>query len=232
MKLLSVFLIVVATVGISIFSSSISNISIDELGVSWTFSFLLPRLLILATSIALAINCWQLLNKKKKAIKISATIVAALLFPGIQFALNPIYEGDLSKTDRFITEDLYKENSITSWINESDKNFNGLVCIASPTCPHCMVAVSKLSRSLARTPDKKHIVFMFAKDEERIESFKKAINVDNINFELMPDQQGMLELCGGAFPTFLYFKENRFVHRWSNNNFGYSAFDWVENDLE
>ncbi|MCH7535443.1 MAG: hypothetical protein IH948_06805, partial [Bacteroidetes bacterium] len=148
MKIIPVAVVIITAIVTIVFSVQITTVSIDNLSISWTLSYLMPRILILAVSIVLIAQIRQLLKKTKSVLRIPAMIVVALLFPAIHFAVHPIYEGDLNKRGEEIPEKRFIDNEIVNWINKSDADFQGLICIASPTCPHCVIAVSKLSRLL------------------------------------------------------------------------------------
>lgn len=83
-----------------------------------------------------------------------------------------------------------------------------------------------------RVPELDVIVFVFTEDSSSVQAFKKDTGVDELSFLAVPKPKVSIELCLGKFPTFLYFKNGKVVHRWFNAQFGYPALDWIESGLE
>ncbi|NQY68765.1 MAG: hypothetical protein HRT72_13715 [Flavobacteriales bacterium] len=228
-KTLTGFLALIVTI---LFSKQIDTLAADVFKISWTSSFVLPRFFVLAYSILLAFQIKRVLINKSKLMQYCVVIGIFLVFPAAHFAMYPIYEGDFDKVGQYIDEETFAENSLVQDVNDSLEGFEGLICIASPTCPHCVVAVRKLTRSKDRFPENEILVYMFSKDKEKVEQFKDYVGADNLMFRLVPESEGALKVCMGAFPSFVYFKENRIVHRWMNGDFGFRALDWIEAGLD
>ena len=104
--------------------------------------------------------------------------------------------------------------------------------IASPSCPHCMVAANKISLLKARNPKRDVKVLMYTLTQEKIDDFISDSGVDDLDYKLTENENALLALCQGKFPSFFYIKNKKVVHKWNNRELGYPALDWIEAGLE
>jgi hypothetical protein len=197
-------------------------------GFSWTFASLSTWSILLIC--ALLITFVSLRAKERKILQliVGCTLSLSLLIGN--FILHPIYQGDYTKKGKSVS---ISKNSLLNTILSSQPNFDGLVCIASPTCPFCKAAVeSRLNVMHERKPSLNIAVALFTSDTSQMENFKIETSSENLDYFLSPDIKGTIDLCHGAFPTFLFIKNQKIIHIWSNGQMGYPALDWIENKLK
>jgi hypothetical protein len=196
-----------------------------ELNVSWTFSALshwfVLTLLLLPTLLLLRFE-------KSKVVNIVVKITIVLAVYGVYFAMNPIYQGDYSKKDEELS---VSNNSLLSQVLQANPTFNGVVCIASPGCPHCKVATRYRLKPLKKRSDVDVAIFLAAKDSASLDYYIEETGASELDYFLVQDPEGMHELSRGSYPTFIYIKNGKIIHRWSNDNLGYPALDWIESGL-
>jgi hypothetical protein len=226
-KILLVIILLVCTI---IYSIDIVNYSIDIVKVGWLVSFLTPKVLIIFLSGVLSVLVYRIMSLGKLKRLLTGALVFFLPI-GIYLMVHPPYVEDYEKRGVEVAEKSFPNNSIILRINETQPQFNGLISIASPGCAHCIKATSKMSRMLARDPSLDLIVFLYTKKQEKLDKFRAKATADNLPIVMVPDGDDAMILCQGRFPTFLYMKNGDIIHMWSNDQFGYPAFSWVENKL-
>ena len=156
-------------------------------------------------------------------------VLSAGLIVGIAIE-RPIYSGDYNKEGKAVS---IEKNSLLDVILASQPNYDGLICIASPSCPFCKDAVSNRLRVMKERNPKLAIgVALFTSDSSNITRFQKETDSKNLDYFLSPDIKGTIDLCKGAFPTFIYIKNKKITHIWGNSQMGYPALDWIEAGLE
>ena len=196
-------------------------------GYSWTFSALSSWIIIFICS---ALILWITLRaKEKKLLFIIVGITLSIAMIAGNFIVRPIYQGDYTKKGQTVS---ISENSLLSIVLEKTPNYNGLICIASPTCPFCKEAAeTRLKVMKERNPKLQIGIALFTSDSSNIERFQSETETENLDYYLSPDEKGTIDLCHGAFPTFIYIKDKKILQIWTNGEMGYPALDWIENGL-
>jgi len=197
-----------------------------ESGFSWTISAL-SHWIILIIVVVLIMLSLKLKIKKVYSIIIKLIILIGIL--GSYFAQNPIYQGDYIKVD---TELNISDNSLLTTITNTNPDFNGIVCIASPGCMFCKEATRDRLKKIKVRSDIDVAVFLAAEDSAAIDFYIKETNAPELTYFLVEDTEGMNEIAQGRYPTFIYIKDNKIAYKWSNDNLGYPALDWIESGLK
>jgi hypothetical protein len=222
----SLFLSLIGTVAI-VLNAGIFRACILA-GFSWTFASLSTWSILFIC--ALIITFVSLRAKKRKMVQIIVGCTLSLTLLIGNFILHPIYQGDYTKKGKSVS---ISNNSLLKTILSSQTKFDGLVCIASPSCPFCKAAVeSRLNVLHERKPSMNIAVALFTSDTTQMENFKTETASENLDYFLSPDIKGTIDLCHGAFPTFLYVQNQKIIHIWTNAQMGFPALDWIENKLK
>lgn len=195
--------------------------------VSWTLSALLNWLILILFS-AIVVSSLRRVSKNRLLNLTIKTLVFCLPL-GIYFARNPIYQGDYIKTDTEISD---SENSIVKTIVASKPDFNGIVCIASPGCGFCKEATKHRLKPIKSRTDINVAIFLAVKDTAAIDYYISETNAPELDYFLLEEVDGLNEITQGRFPTFIYVKDKRIAHIWSNDNLGFPALDWIESGLK
>lgn len=196
-----------------------------NLGMSWTFAFLLPWILV---SLFAGLFAWELRKRLKQHYKIWVPLLAFLLFLGLHFSLNPIYEGDLNK---FGKEKKWQENQILEDVLAYDSNFEGLVCVASPNCPYCIEAVQKKINAIHKRGHVQIIVYLGNGGEQEILLFRDRAQAFEVPIILNSHPEDGIDIDENVIPVFVYIKNQTVTHLWRNDQLGYRALDWIEKRL-
>jgi thiol-disulfide isomerase/thioredoxin len=232
MKILRTILAILLTFGIclAIFrSDNIIQYGIVELSWGWMNSYLFPKGLLFVFTAVLAWAIWPVFYSWKRIRFLGILLIFGVTIGGYLIINTPYIEWIKEGTDM---TDKLSGNPVEEYLNENQPGFDGVICLALPGCPHCEVAIPKLALMQKRVPELDVIVFVFTEDSSKAQSFQKDTGVDELPFHAVPDPNSSIKLCEGKFPTFLYLKNGKVVHRWFNWQFGYPAYDWVESDLE
>ena len=196
-------------------------------GYSWTFSALSSWIIIFICTVLIL---WITIRSKER--RLLHIIIGASLSIGMlvgNFIVRPIFQGDYTKKGQTVT---ISENSLLSIVLEKNSNYDGLICIASPSCPFCKEAAETRLRIMKERNPKLQIgIALFTSDSSHIEQFQSETETENLDYYLSPDEKGTIDLCHGAFPTFIYIKDKKILQIWTNGEMGYPALDWIENGL-
>lgn len=196
-------------------------------GFSWTFAALSTWITLLVCLIFILWISFRAKEKKVLQIIIGCSLSIALLVGN--FIVRPIYQGDFNKEGKPLN---ISKNSLLDLILNQNSDYDGLICIASPTCPHCKKAAKERLKVMKERNASLQIgIALYTKDTMRMNNFKKETETQTLPYYLIQDAKGAMELCHGAFPTFIYIKDKKVVHVWQNNEFGFPALDWIENKL-
>lgn len=205
-----------------LFFGKINELAMD-FGFSWTFSKLLPYLLLIISGFLLAFSSllrWKVLLRvlpMNRALRRVLRLVIVLIPFGVGFVLHPIYEGDFSKNGEVVS---------------TTKNYrafpkNGLVMLAIPNCPYCLEGLYTMKKMKKRNPDLKLEMLVCTSDASLLTLYKEVsageIKIKNTQ---NPDEYALL--ADGRFPTFIQVENRKPTYRWSNDQFGAPARDWVE----
>ena len=232
MKALRKILAVLLSLGVFLTivrSDNLIQHGIAEFGWGWMNSYLFPKGLLLVLSAILVYAIWPVFDSWKRLRFLGALLIFGVTIGGYLIVNTPYIEWNKKGTD--MTAKL-AANPVEVYLNQNQSKFDGIVCLALPGCPHCEVVVPKLALMQKRVSQLDVIVFVFSEDSSEVKSFQKDTGIDKIPIELIPDPKNSIDLCEGQFPTLLYFKDGKVVHRWFNSQFGYPAFDWVESGLQ
>jgi hypothetical protein len=228
MKLFFSFLFLLASTLLIIYPDYFSLKGL-EYGFSWTLSMLSHWLLIALTS-SLSVLICPLSFKRSFLLK----LLVPLVFLGIYFAVRPIYEADYVKRDTALE---IKEHSVLTTILNKNPNYNGVVCIAMTGCGYCKIATRNyLNRLKERNKGIDVGVLLTTTDSSAIDYYISETNAGELDYFLMDNNEKasheINELTKGRFPSFIYIKNSTILHKWSNDNLGFPALDWIENQLE
>lgn len=202
----------------AIFFSSIQSILFNA-NLSWYWSNIMPYLLCaLCTLFALALLIFVKIKPRTRVI----WIFAFLSTPPILFALHPIYAGDF-------TNNSAKVIVKTLPTNQEDLK-DGLTMISLANCTYCYSAMQELKVIKKRVPNVSISIAVLTTNSAVIDYYNKETDnlfnifmIDSAHLEtwseLSPNQQ---------FPCFLYLKNKEIRKKWSNQEFGYAAKDFIE----
>ena len=218
MKKIILFVILnLVLVLILLFFSSFEAFCLDTLRFSWTFSKVIPYVLLLILGFVWSKKLLSFISMKR--LLVLRIIRIALIFVpfAIGFALNPIYEGDFSKNGI----------DLATTINYSEIKKTDLLVITIPNCPYCFEAIGRLKKIKQRNPKLCITFVVCTTDKKLIETYQNEIDgVFKITTTKNPEK--MAELAGFSFPAFVQFTDNKPVYRWSNSQFGVRAIDLIE----
>lgn len=207
--LLTVFTLLFIT-----FFKRIELISLN-LGLSWTFSKILPYF-ILGLSGMLLFTQFIKINFNKFLKFIIGSIILLLPFL-IGFILNPIYEGDFSKQGA----------SIKTNFSPKDFKNNGLMVVTIPDCPFCFGAIEKLKILKRRNPQLKIEFVVCSTNKQTIQNYIKEINGE-FSIRLANNPEKLAKTAGFKFPAFIKVQNKKPIYKWSNDEFGVRAIDDFE----
>lgn len=213
---------------ISIFCSNIEYYLISETGLSWTMSSILPKALALVFSILGTIVLYGACKRNATKILI---VLTPFLFFGISFSSSPIYEGDYSKIGEANIA-VSDTNWVLTSINQDQPNYDGLVCILSSSCGHCVTAAEQAKMMKKRNPDLNISIVLYGIDTTEISEFKNHLNEPSFTYYDTKEFNDFVNITLGGFPCLIYIKNNKIIHRWHHEQLGYPAFDWIENNMQ
>lgn len=191
-------------------------------GFSWTLSKALPYVIAVILGIILA---WAFRKKLTKNMLIKWLFrVTLLVLPfGLYFAFVPIYQGDFSN----VSEKVDRSESIAE-LGESR-----LVVITIPNCPYCYESIDKMTLLKNRLPDAQIDYIVCGSNDEMSTEWYQEKGGDAIDVKLADSSNALAKLASGTFPTYvLVGSKKKPVTVWSNENFGVSAMDEIELNLQ
>lgn len=189
-------------------------------GVSWYWSHFTPYLICGLASI-LALIC-LIPYKVKQGLKLLLAFIF-ISIPIILFAIHPIYAGDFTNESAHV---------IVKKLPSNEKDIeDGLLMISLSNCEYCYDAMKELIVIKNRAVQANISIAVLTTNEnvidyyyEKTDSLFNIFKVDSIALynwsDLSPNQQ---------FPCFLYIEDGEISRKWSNQQFGYCAKDFVEN---
>lgn len=178
------------------------------------------------TLTVLIISSKKILNPTKAKKWIS--ILSFVIFIGVAFVFNPIYQEDYAiittptHTDSKITDDL------ETFLTENDlllKQKNLLVSFLSPSCPSCIETAKKIYVSQFRK-SKTNALFIFSDTEDNIRIFISFFHLEGIKY---------LNISKGKFnyfsdsrtPCSYFLKNKKVVNRWFGYHLNYIELDKI-----
>ncbi|MCB0755334.1 MAG: hypothetical protein H6603_10440 [Flavobacteriales bacterium] len=233
MKALRILLAVLSTLAIvllTLYSEQLTNAALDAWQFGWMNAYLFPRVLLVFLTISILIVFLPLLNLYKVGKWVFGIVIIAASVGGY-LAVNLPYIDDWSREGETLDSSL-DGNQIEAQLNSMRPDYNGLVFLVLPNCPYCFDAFPNIVRLKERNPNLDVSIFVSAMDSSKFQFFKEHIPETELPIHMIRDYKQATALSKGKFPTFLYFKNERLVYRWSNNQFGYPALDWIEAGLE
>lgn len=196
----------------------IEELSLESL--SWTFSKLLPYILLFLCGICFVIDIARF-NFKRKATKILVQLLLFITPFGIGFGLHPIYEGDFSKEGQ--------ETIVNS--SPSDFQHNGLTVVTIPDCPFCFEAIEKLKKIKKRNPSIIIDYVVCVKNKDYVKNYIQEIDgAFSVRTSAHPDS--LAKVANFRFPAFIYVKNLKPTYLWSNDQFGVRAIDELESKFD
>ncbi len=226
--LVSVLLLVLVAL-IAFRSNGITVYALDSFGLGWMASYLFPRFLVVCSSILVLILFLPVLAVPK----IGKVVIGVLIFAaciGGYLAVNIPYINDWTKQGDDVSS--VDDGKVIEEFLRNNSNYEGLVCLVLPSCPYCVASIPKLEKLTNRSPNVQVLVLVVSKDSTGVGRFRNHVGDTDVRIDLAPQPEEVAKLSGGRFPTFLYVKDGKLVHRWSNSQFGYPALDWIEAGLE
>ena len=210
----------------AIFPDSVYYLGLN-LGLGWTLNYLLIWILILILSAHAALLCYKTLKGRAKY----WTSVLALLIPLASFfAAKPVYEGDFNKFGAEV--DYGQDNIILNDILNFKSDYNGIVCVASPTCPFCIEAVRDKIRFLHKRNKIDVAIYMPADDGSNFEQFRTSTQAFDVPIIANSRPDIGFDIQENVIPVFLYIQDGIVRHVWRNEQLGYPALDWIEKALK
>jgi hypothetical protein len=211
-------LLIVFTILVISFFKRIELTSLN-LGLSWTFSKILPYFILGICGVLLFIQFIKM-NFNKFLKFISGLIILILPFL-IGFVLNPIYEGDFSK----------QGISIKNNFPQTDFKNNGLTVVTIPDCPFCFGAIEKLKIIKRRNPKLKIDFVVCSTNKQDLKNYIKEINGE-FSIRLSNNPEELAKTSGFRFPTFYKVEKKKPTYMWSNDQFGVRAIDDFESSTD
>lgn len=209
-------------------SEQITFYAIDHLGLGWMVSFLLPKIgLILCVALMIGVS-WSTLKKLGVGKWIASFFIIGLPITAY-LVVNIPYTDDWKKNGTALEPG--EGAAIVEFLSTTRPGFDGLVCFSLPGCPHCEEAKIKLEKLQKRAPELDLLVFVFAEDSTAIPGPDSDEVGSSLTHLLVPSPSESIMLNQGRFPCFFYYRNGKLVHRWFSGQFGYPAYDWVENGL-
>lgn len=189
-----------------------------NLGLSYTWSKLLPYLLMILLGVIIGIYVF----KKGTTTLMKVVAFVVMIIPvGIYFAVNPIYQGDFTNNSRIVdrtadTDELAGEK---------------LVMIAMPGCPYCMLAIEQLKTLKKQHPEVQIEFIVTSSDPTHLEPYTKKIN-GAFPSRAATNPEAMAKLAEGRFPSFVLVDEDDPFEVWNNNTFGVRALDEIVDSFD
>lgn len=219
-----------AITGLTFSSEALTVYALEMLQLSWMQSYLLPRLLVVLLAIASIFAVLPVLNLPK----IMKSLVGILILGaaiGSYLSVNLPYVNDWVRVGTALNQHV-QASEIGNQLKPHDQESDGLFMLALPSCPYCVEQFETLERLAVRNPDLIIAVFVAGADSVSVNEFKNHVGKSQIPMYPISNPNEISELSEGRFPTFLYYRNGSVVYRWSNQQFGYPALDWVEAGLE
>jgi hypothetical protein len=210
----------------AIFTKQIVDFGIS-FGLPWTFNYILVWFLVLFFALLAGIFC---IKKLKGRIRFFLASLAIIIPLGSYFAANPIYEGDFNKRG---TEVEYgADNIILQDVLNYKSDFNGLVCVASPSCPFCIESVRDKVRALHLRGKVDVAVYLPVDDGSNFKGFREITQTQNVPMIGNSRPDIGFDIEESVIPVFLYIQNGKVIHVWRNEQLGFPALDWIEKALK
>jgi hypothetical protein len=185
-------------------------------GFSWTFSSLLPYFIAVAFIIGMAVSFGRLITQHRLHQRLIG-IVLALVFGGVGFAMNPIYEGD------------FNNNMHEIQLNGNSELFpEGIAMVALPGCKFCYGQIPTLLTLQKRNPDVPITVLFSIAEPLSMEDYREQLG-EGIQVVAASNPKLVSEIVNGKFPSYIYFSASSTqVYKWSLDGLGAVGLDHLE----
>lgn len=183
-----------------------------NLGLPYTWSKLLPFILLFIFGILLAVFLHKVIYKK--VLNIILTVLGFIAPVAIYFALHPIYQGDLNDSSRAVKKEMANELQQKT-----------LYVISIPGCPWCKLAMKDMKALQERNPKLKVQYIVLSKDENHLKFFKEELP-SSISIQLANEPVELSKVAQGEYPTFAIVEKDQIL-TWSNSEFGAYAWDRI-----
>lgn len=188
-----------------------------QLGLSWTFSALVPYILVAIAAFLVGYQLSLFFKGKSRPVSRFVFLLSFFASCGIAFWVHPIYEDDFSNNVQHIT--------LKS--NDGDIFDHGLTMVALPGCPYCFGRIPLLNKLKSRNPELSLTVLMVKESEETFEVYNREL-VGTINVSISKYGNLIAQTTKGRFPAFFFRTENDEIMYWDQRDFGNLALDWIE----
>lgn len=196
-----------------------------RMGFSWVVAYLTPWIVVVLSSIAAAYIVFKRTNQLRR---LWLPVVVFAVIPAFHFVLNPVYQGDFNKIGREIE---LEENLILGDVLNFNSDFDGIVCVASPSCQYCIEAVRTKIRHLHQRGKIDVLVFLGFGNDTILNQFRVDANAFELPIVLNSNPALGIDIDESVIPVFMYIREQKIIHIWRNDQLGFPALDWIENKL-
>lgn len=205
---------------------TVFNAGIDA-NLSWTFSSLLTWIMVLLLSVVVVLSLRTLITVKW--VKNMFILLLPLGLLGLMFTVNPIYVGDYVKEGEALNID---DHVLIDIVEAYKSDFNGIVAIVDYNCPFCKIATKeRLTKIQARNNKIDLVLTLNTSDQEKINRYAASTSSKSLHYLEHKPEADIINLIKGAYPSFIYIKNGKVVHKWRNSELGYPALDWIERGL-
>jgi hypothetical protein len=216
---------VLAVVAIFIKESAF-NVGVDA-NLSWTFSSLLTWIIVLLLSVVAVLTLRNLITAK--LVKTLFTFLLPLLLLGLMFAVNPIYVGDYVKKGEALNID---NHVLLDILEDYKSDFDGIVAVVDYNCPFCRIATKERLKKIQTRNNKIDLVLTLnTSNQEIIDDYTESTESESLYYLVHQPEKDIIDLIKGAYPSFVYIKNGKIIHKWKNSELGYPALDWIESGL-
>ncbi len=209
----------------SIFPNQIFDFGLS-ISLPWTVHYISIWIMVALFALLAAVQCWKTLRGHPR---FWVTFLAFTIPLGAYFASNPIYQGDFNKLGVHVNYD--HDNAILQDVLSYKSDFEGLVCVASPSCPFCIEAVRDKIQVLHKRGKVDIVVYLPNDDGTNFKNFRALSQAQDVPIIGNSRPEMGFDIEENVIPVFLYIKDNTVIHVWRNDQLGYPALDWIESRL-
>jgi hypothetical protein len=210
--ILSIAVLLLLPIGYNTLRSVLLNSGLGWTATEWTYYVLL-----IVLGIALSFIAARLVAPSAAWKRIAAIALTAALPFAIGFVQHPIYEDMLWN----LSQDMTKVEATVDY-NNAD-----LVVIAIADCPYCKRAVTEMKALHERNPELRMRMVVCTADSAWLEPYiEEAASAFEV--VLADNMDVMATHAGGHFPAYVQVREGKPTRRWTNNEWGPVAKDFVE----
>lgn len=224
-KLLIAFISLGIAITIPFYYEECLFFSVGELSLSWVFSSILIRVVIILFTIIAVHSIFRVFKPKFKFI--FSVLIALLPGFGISF-ITPIYKQDYGNTADEYQLKLLPEIDQNQQISKVQSH--KIVAFFTTTCPHCQEASTRLGVNLDGG-QKVPVIGVFPGQKNDTEKFLETYNGENFSKISLYNNHDSLfvAIADGIFPSiFLLNEENKTLKHWTGGSFNYHALDYIK----